>query len=390
MSCRPTAPADDTGPEPLHGTARLTPTAVGLALAGLLAAFLIGFHPSTALAAPSGPGVVRAVLFYSPSCPHCHEVMAETLPPLQRQYGASMDLLTLDVTTQRGADLYGAAISTFRIPEGRIGVPTLIIGDVVLVGSGEIPDRLPALVAQMLAGGGSDWPAIPGLVDVVGQSPGRTGAAGVGDIYSPLAEALDRAARDPLGSLFAIVVLIGLFGVLARVGLVVHRRENLCSGPASCLIPPIALVGLGVAGYLAAVETSGGAAVCGPVGDCNGVHQSEFAQFLGIVPIAVLGLIGYVSIIGTWLAGRVAAGALAPASRVTLMGLAAAGTIFSIYLTFLEPFVIGATCAWCLASAALMGGLLVLAATPGPSRKEPLVTPRASRVRARGRSRYRR
>jgi uncharacterized membrane protein len=41
------------------------------------------------------------------------------------------------------------------------------------------------------------------------------------------------------------------------------------------------------------------------------------------------------------------------------------GTLFSIYLTFLEPFVIGATCAWCLASAVIMTALLWLAATPG-------------------------
>ncbi|WP_287908301.1 vitamin K epoxide reductase family protein [Chloroflexus sp.] len=30
------------------------------------------------------------------------------------------------------------------------------------------------------------------------------------------------------------------------------------------------------------------------------------------------------------------------------------GTLFSLYLTFLEPFVIGATCIWCLLSAITM------------------------------------
>ena len=40
------------------------------------------------------------------------------------------------------------------------------------------------------------------------------------------------------------------------------------------------------------------------------------------------------------------------------------GTLFSIYLTFLEPFVIGATCAWCLTSAILMTTLLLLTVTP--------------------------
>ena len=43
------------------------------------------------------------------------------------------------------------------------------------------------------------------------------------------------------------------------------------------------------------------------------------------------------------------------------------GMSFSIYLTFLEPFVIGATCMWCLSSAVIMllllsGGLIKLCA----------------------------
>ena len=41
------------------------------------------------------------------------------------------------------------------------------------------------------------------------------------------------------------------------------------------------------------------------------------------------------------------------------------GTLFSIYLTFLEPFMIGATCAWCLASAVIMTTLMWLTAAPG-------------------------
>jgi uncharacterized membrane protein len=39
------------------------------------------------------------------------------------------------------------------------------------------------------------------------------------------------------------------------------------------------------------------------------------------------------------------------------------GVLFSIYLTYLEPFVIGATCAWCLTSAISMT-LILWAATP--------------------------
>jgi uncharacterized membrane protein len=54
--------------------------------------------------------------------------------------------------------------------------------------------------------------------------------------------------------------------------------------------------------------------------------------------------------------------------------VALVGTLFSVYLTFLEPFVLGATCAWCLTSAVLQTLLLWLTADPA----------RASLARLRG------
>ena len=49
------------------------------------------------------------------------------------------------------------------------------------------------------------------------------------------------------------------------------------------------------------------------------------------------------------------------ATGLWLLGMS--GTLFSIYLTVLEPFVIGATCMSCVTSAVLMT-LLLWAATP--------------------------
>ena len=58
-------------------------------------------------------------------------------------------------------------------------------------------------------------------------------------------------------------------------------------------------------------------------------------------------------------------------SGITIIGalilagaIAFGGTLFSIYLTFLEPFVIGATCMWCLTSAVAITGLLWSTAGP--------------------------
>jgi uncharacterized membrane protein len=45
-------------------------------------------------------------------------------------------------------------------------------------------------------------------------------------------------------------------------------------------------------------------------------------------------------------------------ATLALWAAAFFGTLFSVYLTFLEPFVIGATCAWCLSSAVIMALLL--------------------------------
>jgi uncharacterized membrane protein len=126
----------------------------------------------------------------------------------------------------------------------------------------------------------------------------------------------------------------------------------------------LAVVGLGVAAYLSYVEVSQVKAFCGPVGDCNAVQQSTYARLFNIIPIGVLGLAGYALIVVAWLTGRLAGGRTAERAALALFGLTALGTLFSIYLTFLEPFVIGATCAWCLTSAIIMTALLRLSAAP--------------------------
>jgi uncharacterized membrane protein len=121
---------------------------------------------------------------------------------------------------------------------------------------------------------------------------------------------------------------------------------------------------MGIAGYLAYVETRQVEAVCGPVGDCNTVQQSEYARLFGILPIGVLGLIGYAAILGSWLVAYFTTGRLAKLAPLANLVMTVVGTLFSIYLTFLEPFVIGATCAWCLTSAVLMTVLMLLSIAP--------------------------
>jgi uncharacterized membrane protein len=119
-------------------------------------------------------------------------------------------------------------------------------------------------------------------------------------------------------------------------------------------VPLLAVTCLAVAGYLSFVEITRTEAVCGPLGDCNAVQTSQYARLFGLIPVGLLGLLGYALILVFLLASRFGSQAWRRPAALAVQGLALFGVLFMIYLTFLEPFVIGATCAWCLTSAVIM------------------------------------
>jgi len=109
--------------------------------------------------------IVRAVLFYSPTCGHCEMVIRETLPPLIEHYGEQLYIIGVDTTKPQGQDLFEAARNAFDLE--LVGVPFLVIGDEYLIGSVEIPEQFPVLIEKYLAQGGVDWPDIPELRDAI-------------------------------------------------------------------------------------------------------------------------------------------------------------------------------------------------------------------------------
>lgn len=363
--------------------------------------------------------VVRAVLFYSPTCGHCHYVITEVLPPLGERYGDQLQLVGVDTTSPNGQILYQAAIERFDISEERRGVPALIVGATVLVGSLEIPEQFPVLIEQYLAQGGVDWPGIPGLTEALAASqtvaqptadptPEPTGAptssaaeavlaqpspvttepaqvalahadSGItaadtitGLSEEPAAEDLvSKLRRDPAGNLLAILMLAGMlavfvFATVRAVQAWPDRSQSLLSDSRrdwrDWAVAGLCLVGLGVSMYMAFVETTHTTAVCGPVGDCNTVQQSSYAFLFGRLPVGVLGVLGYAAMLVVWAGRRWGRGKLSHLSELALFAMAFFGTLFSIYLTFLEPFVIGATCIWCLTSALCMTLILLILA----------------------------
>jgi len=118
----------------------------------------------------------------------------------------------------------------------------------------------------------------------------------------------------------------------------------------------LALVGVGVATYIALAESGGGAPKClaGGTG-CETVAESHYSHLAGI-NVAVIGIAGYVILL---------AAAVVPGEAGRFGGFLTAlvGFGFSAYLTYLELFVIDAICQWCVASAVLMTLSLAVAAT---------------------------
>src|SRR5256885_5347882 len=118
-------------------------------------------------------------------------------------------------------------------------------------------------------------------------------------------------------------------------------------------IAVLALIGAGVAGYLTYVHCAHTSVLCVSGGaSCEKVQSSSYAKLAG-VPVALLGLIGYIALLAS-LAVRGEAGRFAGAF------IALAGFGFSLYLTYRELFTIKAICQWCVASAVVMTALAAL------------------------------
>lgn len=112
----------------------------------------------------------------------------------------------------------------------------------------------------------------------------------------------------------------------------------------------LSLIGVVLASYLTWVHFDVGSLVCG-LGDCHTVQASEFAT-IGPIPVAVLGLAMYAAVLACNLLIRLKPESESPATIVAF-AVALSGSVYAVYLTWIEVAVIDAICQWCVVSAAL-------------------------------------
>jgi uncharacterized membrane protein len=117
----------------------------------------------------------------------------------------------------------------------------------------------------------------------------------------------------------------------------------------------VAIAGLAIATYLTVVHYTGGEPVCAIAHGCATVQKSSYAELLG-VPVAVLGLLGYVGILGSLVKDT-------ETTRSFTAVLTVSGLAFSAWLTYIEVFELNAICIWCVGSAICMTLLAALATT---------------------------
>jgi uncharacterized membrane protein len=122
----------------------------------------------------------------------------------------------------------------------------------------------------------------------------------------------------------------------------------------------LSLAGLFISGYLYLYKIGRiGSLACG-TGSCETVQLSSWSRFAGL-EVSLIGVLGYAGLLALSLAS-LQAGADRRQWPVRVMLIAAGiGVVFTLYLTYLELFVIHAICRWCVASGVIVVAIFVAA-----------------------------
>jgi vitamin-K-epoxide reductase (warfarin-sensitive) len=123
------------------------------------------------------------------------------------------------------------------------------------------------------------------------------------------------------------------------------------------IITILAVLGIFVSGYLTYSHYSGEPVYCGGASSCELVNSSRFA-FIGPIPVAALGLAGYITIL---ILSLIKSDEDRQWPAMLLFGMALIGVMFQWYLFYIEIAVLYAICYWCVSSQIIITLIFILA-----------------------------
>lgn len=296
-------------------------------------------------------------MFWMESCGNCHYIIDQVLPQLQTKYTQQLEIHLIELLSIAEVNLLYETADAYQVPKDQVGVPLLVVGDQVLIGSVEIPEKLPKLIEAYLAKGGVSLPSfvVEGMAEIAQSNESAISSPAM--LSTPLLSGFGLATAVLVGTILALIYSATRFLKAAKP----DHNHPVWRQVASIIL---SLAGLAIALYLAFVETRAVPAVCGPVGDCNAVQSSPYASLFGFLPVAIVGVAGYLAILALLFISRIKSTKSAPMAPLGIFSFAIFGSLFSAYLTYLEIFVIKAVCSWCLATAVIMTLLMLINLEP--------------------------
>ena len=132
----------------------------------------------------------------------------------------------------------------------------------------------------------------------------------------------------------------------------------------------LGLCGMAVSGYLTYGYVVNAAIGCPFNADCDLVQASPYAYMWG-VPVPLLGLLMYAALTLMGILLFLKKAEWENIISLGIYGISLAGVIFTLYLYYLEIFVLHAFCSWCIASSIVILCIFILSLVYYNKMKQP-------------------
>ncbi len=106
---------------------------------------------------------VHGYFFYANTCSHCLDILTNILEPLQTENPGQIDMRLLELGNP---DFYRALLAVeeaYQVKPEQRGLPTVVLGDKILIGEASNNENLAAIIKDGIAGSGIAFPEIPGV-----------------------------------------------------------------------------------------------------------------------------------------------------------------------------------------------------------------------------------